>query len=94
MKTSLLLNRVYVNKLQEDVLHDVIALGIIKLPDSVMDVMGEVAIRCWQLLQCQMKQRGPLEGDSEFVIITAYQHLRLNATIGLLLITNGICPIS
>jgi len=50
----------------EDVLHDMGALSIMTSDAMAMGRVGEVAMRCWQLADKMKKQRGPLEGDSEF----------------------------
>ncbi|MEY8445543.1 urease subunit alpha [Enterococcus ratti] len=50
----------------EDVLHDMGALSIMTSDAMAMGRVGEVAMRCWQLAHKMKKQRGPLEGDSEF----------------------------
>ncbi|ALS36169.1 urease subunit alpha [Enterococcus ureilyticus] len=50
----------------EDVLHDMGALSIMTSDAMAMGRVGEVAMRCWQLADKMKKQRGPLDGDSEF----------------------------
>jgi urease subunit alpha len=50
----------------EDVLHDMGALSVMTSDAMAMGRVGEVAMRCWQLADKMKKQRGPLEGDSEF----------------------------
>ncbi|MGG5316235.1 urease subunit alpha [Enterococcus sp. AZ072] len=50
----------------EDVLHDMGALSIMTSDAMAMGRVGEVAMRCWQLADKMKKQRGPLDGDTEF----------------------------
>ncbi|MGX7150298.1 urease subunit alpha [Enterococcus ureasiticus] len=50
----------------EDVLHDMGALSIMTSDAMAMGRVGEVAMRCWQLADKMKKQRGSLDGDSEF----------------------------
>lgn len=50
----------------EDVLHDMGALSIMTSDAMAMGRVGEVAMRCWQLADKMKKQRGVLEGDSEY----------------------------
>jgi urease subunit alpha len=50
----------------EDVLHDMGALSVMTSDAMAMGRVGEVAMRCWQLADKMKKQRGPLEGDSQF----------------------------
>ena len=50
----------------EDVLHDMGALSVMTSDAMAMGRIGEVAMRCWQLADKMKRQRGPLEGDSEY----------------------------
>lgn len=50
----------------EDVLHDMGALSIMTSDAMAMGRVGEVAMRCWQLADKMKKQRGPLDGDTDF----------------------------
>lgn len=50
----------------EDVLHDMGAISVMTSDAMAMGRVGEVAMRCWQLADKMKKQRGALEGDSEY----------------------------
>ncbi|MDK0709580.1 urease subunit alpha [Clostridium perfringens] len=51
----------------EDVLQDMGALSIMSSDTMAMGRIGEVIMRSWQLADKMKKQRGPLEGDSEYI---------------------------
>lgn len=51
----------------EDVLQDMGALSIMSSDTMAMGRIGEVVMRSWQLADKMKKQRGPLEGDSEYI---------------------------
>lgn len=50
----------------EDVLQDMGALSIMSSDAMAMGRIGEVVMRSWQLADKMKKQRGPLDGDSEY----------------------------
>lgn len=50
----------------EDVLQDMGAISMMSADAMAMGRVGEVAMRCWQLADKMKKQRGPLEGDSQY----------------------------
>lgn len=50
----------------EDVLHDMGAISVMTSDAMAMGRVGEVAMRCWQLADKMKKQRGALEGDSDY----------------------------
>lgn len=50
----------------EDILHDLGALSIISSDSQAMGRIGETIIRTWQTAHKMKKQRGSLQGDSQF----------------------------
>ena len=73
----------------EDMLQDMGAISMMSSDAQVMGRVGEVAMRTWQLEDKMKKQRGPLEGDSEYSDNTRIKRYVAKYTINPA-ITNGI----
>lgn len=73
----------------EDMLQDMGAISMMSSDAQAMGRVGEVAMRTWQLADKMKKQRGPLEGDSEYSDNTRIKRYVAKYTINPA-ITNGI----